>query len=455
MGLHVVILAAGFGSRMNSSIPKVIHLLAGTPLLEHVIRTAEALEPDKIHVIYGFGGDQIKQRLSHLNVHWVFQEKQLGTGHAVMQAMPHINPSDQVLVLYGDVPLISLATLKNLLDATPRNGIGVVSAEFNDPTGLGRIIRDNSGNMIGIVEEKDANEKEKQIKEIWGGIITTTAERLSEFLPKLDNKNAQQEYYLPVIINMAVRAKCSVIAILAKYAREVEGVNDRFQLADLERFYQSQAAERVMLAGASLKDPARFDVRGTLEVSSDVIIDVNVVIEGHVMLGKNTYVGPNSLLRNCRIGENVEIKANSFIDGAIIEDNCSVGPFCHIRPGTHLRAHSKIGNFVEIKKSDIGEHSKINHLSYIGDTTMGREVNIGAGTITCNYDGVNKYNTVIEDYVFIGSNSQLIAPVKIGIGATVGAGATITKDVPAYKLTINTIQQRVIEAWERPKKREK
>jgi bifunctional UDP-N-acetylglucosamine pyrophosphorylase/glucosamine-1-phosphate N-acetyltransferase len=454
MSLHIIILAAGMGKRMNSSQPKVLHLLAGKPLLQHVIDTAKSLQPEKIHIIYGHGGEVVKEHLAtRSEINWIHQAQQLGTGHAVMQALPHIENNKQVLVLYGDVPLISVNTLQKLFKTTPVNGIGLVNAILTEPTGFGRVVRNSNNNITGIVEEKDANSEQKQIKEIWGGILTSPIQHLKYFLPTLTNNNAQQEYYLPEIINMAVLANLAVNAVIVDHNYEVEGVNDRIQLAQLERCYQSLIAKNLMLAGATLQDPNRFDCRGQIEVAPDVVIDINVIVEGTVMIGKNSTIGPNTHLRNTRIGENVTIQSNSVIDGAMIDDNCKIGPFSHIRPGTHLKNGSKIGNFVEIKNSEIGEQSKVSHLSYIGDTTMGQHVNIGAGTITCNYDGVNKSRTVIGDNAFVGSNTQIIAPVTIGEGATIGAGATITKDAPANRLTINRVKQEVIERWTRPQKK--
>ncbi len=452
MSLSIVILAAGAGSRMNSALPKVLHLLAGVPLLEHVVKTAKSLKPDGIYIVYGHGGAEVRTQMAHLDVNWIEQTQQLGTGHAVMQAIPLIEPNDQVLVLYGDVPLISLETLNSLLEATPHGGVGIIGADFADPTGLGRIVRDASGNIAGIVEHRDCNEKQLQIHEVYTGIMTAPAACLKEWLPKLKNQNAQNEFYLTDVIKLAVNSKRPVIAVLAQRSREVEGVNDRFQLAELERYYQLMMAEKVMLAGASLKDPARFDVRGHLEVGSDVVIDVNVIIEGDVSIGKNSYIGPNVLLRNTRIGENVYVDANTVIEEAIIENHCHVGPFARIRPGTQLAPYAKIGNFVEIKNAVVGEGSKINHLSYVGDADIGKEVNIGAGTITCNYDGAKKHRTIIEDQAFIGSDTQLVAPVRVGEGATVGAGTTLRKDAPAHTLTVNTVKQKSYDNWQRPQK---
>lgn len=455
MGLSIVILAAGEGSRMKSAVPKVLHLLAGKPLLEHVVNTAQALKPLAIHVVFGSGGEVVKSQMAHLPVNWIEQKQRLGTGHALLQSLPYLQQTDRVLVLYGDVPLISLNTLTALLEATPKGGVGIVGANFADPTGLGRIIRDKSGNITGIVEHKDANEKQRCIQEIYTGILTAPVQRLNEWLPVLKNDNAQREYYLTDCIRLSVKNRCPVIAVLPGCVHEVEGVNNRQQLADLERYYQRQAADKIMASGATIMDPLRFDLRGNLEVGEDVTIDINVLLEGDVIIGANSYIGPNVVIRNSKIGEGVRIEANSLIDGAMIDNDSVVGPFARLRPGTECASKVRIGNFVEVKKAKIGINSKINHLSYIGDATIGQNVNIGAGTITCNYDGVNKHQTIIGDNVFIGSDTQLVAPVRIGYGATIGAGSTITRDAPAEKLTLSRAKQMIVEQWQRPQKKER
>jgi bifunctional UDP-N-acetylglucosamine pyrophosphorylase/glucosamine-1-phosphate N-acetyltransferase len=454
MALKIVILAAGEGSRMHSSLPKVLHDLAGQPLLQHVLNTAQALNPQQIYIVYGHKGEQVRAVFPiEDNIHWVEQAEQLGTAHALNQALPLLDDTDHVLVLYGDVPLISENTLTRLITATPKNGIGIVAAEFADPTGLGRVLRDDSGNIMGIVEHRDANEKELQIKEIYSGILTAPVKYLRQWLTQIENNNAQGEYYLTDVIKVAVNTKYPVIAVLARNPREVEGANDRFQLAELERSYQLQAAHEIMRQGANLKDPRRFDLRGKLSVAEDVVIDINVLIRGEVKIGRNSYIGPNCILKDCVIGDNVVIKANTMIDQSVVGNSTTLGPFARIRPGTQLAENAQIGNFVEIKKSHIGAGSKINHLSYVGDAMVGSQVNIGAGTITCNYDGANKWQTKIGDNAFIGSDTQLIAPVEVGEGATIGAGTTLYKNAPANQLTLNKREQQVVEGWRRPQVR--
>lgn len=449
MSLHVVILAAGKGTRMRSQLPKVLHKLAGKPLLEHVIKNAQGLRPHKIHVVYGNGGDVVREQLRQYEVNWVEQTKQLGTGHAVMQALPFIEHATQVLILYGDAPLITTTTLTQLIQGMPQDGINLLTAKFFDPSGLGRIIRDDAGVVTAIVEHKDALPSQLLIKEINSGIMVTTSKILRNYLPRLRQHNAQGEYYLTDIIAMLVGDRCSVNSLLIENPEEVAGINDRQQLAELERQYQKNMAVELMRQGLTLMDPARFDVRGDLIVANDVVIDVNVVIEGQVSIGVHTTIGQNNFLKNTRIGSNVIIKANCVIENANIADNCVVGPFARIRPGTYLEDGAHVGNFVEIKNTRVGKASKAGHLSYLGDTIIGDNVNIGAGTITCNYDGVNKNQTVIENGVFIGSNTSLVAPVKIGKDATIGAGSVITEDAPAEKLTIARSRQVTISNWKR------
>lgn len=455
MGLSIVILAAGQGKRMHSQLPKVLHRLAGKPLLEHVVHTVRKLDHAETPIIvYGHQGDIVRHALADLDVIWVEQKEQLGTGHALLQAMPHLSQDNPVLVLYGDVPLISLETLKHFIASTPHDGLGMITAHFANPMGLGRIIRDNKNNIVSIIEEKDLTETQRDIKEINTGIYLFPAKLLSKTLPHLQNNNAQKEYYLTDIINMATKEQMTIHHVQATTPEEVSGINDRVQLAHLERAHQHQLAEKLMRQGVTLLDPHRFDVRGELSVGQDVVIDINVIIEGRVIIGNNCTIGPNTILRNVILGDHVEIKANSVLDGAEISSGCVIGPFARLRPGTVLAPHSHVGNFVEIKNSEIGEGTKINHLSYIGDSTIGKRVNIGAGTITCNYDGVNKHRTVIGDNVFVGSNSSLIAPMQIGEGATIGAGSIVTRGAPAHQLTVSRAQQRSIENWQRPKKRE-
>lgn len=455
MTLSIVILAAGQGKRMHSRIPKVLHRLAGKALLEHVVATAYSINnTQQPVVIYGHEGEKVQQALAHLNVKWIEQTEQLGTGHALLQALPHLSKDSRVLVLYGDTPLVLAETLKNFIATTPIDALGILTANFSDPTGLGRIIRDSAGNIIRIVEEKDADDALRRIHEINTGIYLIPATILHKWLPTLKNNNAQKEYYLTDIIALAVQEKIPIHGSLSTTPEEVSGINDCMQLAASERFYQLRLANNLMRKGVILLDPHRFDVRGELTVGHDVIFDINVIIEGNVIIGNNCSIGPNTILRNTIIGDNVEIKANSVIDGAEIAAHCVIGPFARIRPGTILESEAHIGNFVEIKNSTIKTSSKINHLSYIGDSDVGKKVNIGAGTITCNYDGVNKHRTTIGDNAFIGSNSQLVAPVVIGEGSTIGAGSTITRDTPPNQLTLCRSPQRSIENWQRPRKKE-
>lgn len=457
MKLSIVVLAAGQGKRMHSQLPKVLHPLAGKPLLEHVVTTALALEPSNPPiVVYGHQGERVRDKLTHLPVNWVHQAQQLGTGHAVQRALSQIPEDHQVLILYGDVPLISHTTIKQLIDTvTTKTALGIITATLSNPTGLGRIIRNNQQQLIKIVEEKDATDTERLIKEINSGIYLIPATYLHQWLPKLNNNNAQQEYYLTDIFNHAVAANIAIHSIQPEHPEEVYGVNDRLQLANLERFYQRQQAEKLLKDGVTLLDPNRFDLRGELSTGQDVTIDINVIIEGKVSIGNNCTIGANCILRDVIIGNNVEIKPHTVIDGADIADHCVIGPFARIRPGTELASHVHIGNFVEIKKSWVDQSTKINHLSYIGDSEIGKQVNIGAGTITCNYDGVNKHKTIIKDNVFVGSNSSLIAPMTIGENATIGAGSVVSHEAPANQLTLTRAQQRIIENWQRPLKKAK
>lgn len=455
MTLSTVILAAGKGKRMQSELPKVLHRLAGKPLLEHVVTTAAELDSSPPIVVYGHQGEKVKNTLDYLNATWVPQTEQLGTGHAVQQTLAHLPDDGRVLILYGDVPLIETSTLKRFIAETPENALGVITAELPDPTGFGRIIRNNKQQITAIVEEKDATAKQRAISEINTGIYLVSVDHLKKWLPKLTNHNAQQEFYLTDLIALAVKEKVAIYSIQPPHYEEILGVNDRLQLACLERFYQERLAEKLMLQGVTLIDPHRFDVRGDVTIAQDVVIDINVILEGHVKIGKHCVIGPNTLLRNVILGEHVEVKANSVLDGAEVGDHCTIGPFARLRPGTILSSESHVGNFVEIKNSMIGTASKINHLSYIGDSEVGRHVNIGAGTITCNYDGINKHKTLIGDHAFIGSNTALVAPVTIGENATIGAGSTITRNAPANQLTLCRGQQRSIENWQRPKKKEK
>ncbi len=453
--LNIVILAAGKGTRMYSKMPKVLHKLGGKPLLWHVLQTAKSLQPGKIHVIYGEGGDLVRKYFEKDDINWVEQTKRLGTGHAVMQALPHLEHASQVLILYGDVPLISLTTLEQLIKNMPEDGLGLLSAKFSDPTGFGRIVRDKSANITAIVEHKDATLVEQKISEINTGILVTTSKILRNYLPQLHQSNAQGEYYLTDIIAMLHADGVPINCLLASDPEEVVGINDQKQLANLERKYQRALADNFMAKGLILPDPDRFDVRGELTVGSNVMIDVNVVIEGEVTLGSDTTIGPNNFLKNVQIGENVTVKANCVIENAVISDDCIVGPFARIRPNTFLDQGAHVGNFAEVKNSKIGKNSKTHHVSYLGDTIIGSDVNIGAGTITCNYNGVDKYQTVIEDGAFVGSNTSLVAPVTIGKSAVIGAGSVITQDAPQDKLTVARAKQATIDGWQRKKKKKK
>ena len=450
--LHVVILAAGQGSRMKSALPKVLHCVAGRPMLHHVIGTARQLGAEKIHTVIGHGGDKVRETITGSLVNWVVQEQQLGTGHAVAQALPHLPDDARVLVLYGDVPLTRTDTLNAMVEALDDNTLGLLTVTLDNPQGYGRIVRNSDGKVTSIVEQKDASAEQLAICEVNTGILAVAAKHLKAWLPALSSANAQGEYYLTDIIAMAVEHNLGVSVSQPEDPFEVQGVNNRLQLAELERWLQKREAERLMTEGATLADPARIDVRGELTIGNDILIDVNVVFEGKVSLGNNVSVGPGCVIRDTVIADGAQINAHSVIEGAVIGVNAQIGPFARIRPGTELAANTKIGNFVETKKTVVGEGSKINHLSYVGDTCLGRNVNVGAGTITCNYDGVNKFRTVIGDGVFVGSNTSLVAPVRIGAGVTVGAGSTITRNVEDNELAVARARQRNIEGWERPKK---
>ena len=452
MPLSVVILAAGKGTRMKSSTPKVLHKLANKPLVEHVYDTAKDLGAEEVIVIYGHGGEQVKNTCKHFDAIWVEQIEQLGTGHAVMQAFDSVNLNNNVLVLYGDVPLTKKETLEALLKDS-EGKVALLSVNFEKPFGYGRILRNSDNKVVGIVEQKDATEEQQKIQEVNTGILACNGETLKQLLNKIDNKNSQGEYYLTDIFELAEKDNIEIKTAQPKASYEVEGVNNRLQLATLERIFQKNIAEQLMTNGVALADPARIDIRGNADISNDVFIDINAVIEGDVKIGAGTSIGPNCVIINSTIGENVNIKANCVIENAIVDDECEVGPYARLRPDTHLSKNAKVGNFVEIKKALIGEGSKVNHLSYIGDTDMGKNVNVGAGTITCNYDGANKHKTIIGDNVFIGSDTQLVAPVNIADGVTIGAGATVTKDVAEDMLVISRSPQKSITGWERPKKK--
>ncbi|MDQ8039169.1 MAG: bifunctional UDP-N-acetylglucosamine diphosphorylase/glucosamine-1-phosphate N-acetyltransferase GlmU [Rickettsiella sp.] len=454
--LDVIILAAGRGKRMHSNLSKVLHELAGKPLLQYVVETVSQLNPHAIYTVYGNGGSQVPDYLAYLDVIWVKQKKILGTGHAVAQAIPKIeNEASQVLILLGDTPLVNITTLKKLIHHTNSNEIGLITVITTQPFGLGRILRNKQGKVIQIVEEKEATSEQKKIQEVNSGIFYVPLRLLTQWLPKLKKMNAQGEYYLTDIIEMAVQEKINVKTVLSDIEGEMQGVNDRVQLAKLERYYQQKQAENLMLKGLTLRDPSRFDLRGELVVEKDVIIDINVIIEGKNRIGTNSFIGPNTTLKNVEIGTDVKIKGYCVIEDTVIGDNCIIGPFARIRPGTMLKNNVHVGNFVEVKNSEVQAKTKINHLSYIGDATIGQNVNIGAGTITCNYDGVKKHPTTIEDDVFIGSNTSLVAPIRVGKGATIGAGSTLNKNVPAEKLTLNRAKTRTITSWKRPKNQAK
>ncbi len=449
--IEIVILAAGQGTRMKSSLPKVLHPLAGKPLLGHVLDTARCCGAERIHVVYGHGGDQVRCALDDGAIHWAEQAEQLGTGHAVQQAVGDIADDSMVVILYGDVPLVSPATVARLIDAA-ETGLGLLTVLLDDPTGYGRIVRDGKGQVLRIVEQKDATEEELAIREGNTGMMAMPARELKAWLQRLGNDNAQGEYYLTDLIEFAVNDGVAVNGLIAADHYEVAGINDRVQLAELERVFQENAAVTLMREGVTIADPARFELRGEVSCGRDVSIDINVILEGKVTLGEGTRIGAGCVLKDVEIGDNVEILPMSVIEEAVIEDGCQLGPFARVRPGTRLSEKVKVGNFVEVKNSSIGAGSKVNHLSYIGDTTMGTDVNIGAGTITCNYDGANKHRTVIGDRVFVGSDTQLVAPVTVEDGATIGAGSTITRDAPAETLTLSRSKQASIKGWKRPSK---
>lgn len=451
MKLGVVILAAGQGTRMKSLLPKVLHRIAGRPLVGHVIDTAKALGADKVAVVYGHGGDQVQQAINNPALIWAEQAEQLGTGHAVEQAMFAMADMDRVLVLYGDVPLTTQATLNSLIQQSHDTALALLTVTLDDPTGYGRIVR-VEGHVTRIVEQKDASEIEQRIREINTGILIADRARLAGWLGRLESNNAQGEFYLTDVVAMAVDEGVEVKTAHPADSFEVEGVNDRVQLATLERRHQQVQAQQLMREGVTLRDPTRFDLRGRLQHGQDVELDVNVLIEGDVSLGDGVRVGANTVIRNSRIADGVWIKENCVIEDSVVGADSIIGPYARLRPATTLAERVHVGNFVEIKKSDVAAGSKINHLSYIGDTTIGHSVNIGAGTITCNYDGVNKFRTVIGDNAFIGSDTQLVAPVEVGAGATIGAGSTITRDAPADTLTLSRAKQITLTGWKRPEK---
>jgi bifunctional UDP-N-acetylglucosamine pyrophosphorylase / glucosamine-1-phosphate N-acetyltransferase len=453
MELHVVILAAGKGSRMKSAFPKVLHPLAGKPMLQRVLDTAKELNPKGIHVVIGHEAEQVKAAFQHEDITWVEQLEQLGTGHAVAQAAPNIPNSATVLILYGDVPLIRSMSLSRLIDLVDDVTLGLLTIELDDPSGYGRIIRNAADEVVAIIEQKDANPEQLAVTEVNTGIMCAMGSNLNRWLPLLSNSNAQGEYYLTDLVALAVQEGKEVEAEQPDSIEEVQGVNDRLQLCELECWFQSQQAEQLLLSGVSLYDPNRIDIRGTLTAGVDVRIDLNCIFEGEVVLGDGVQIGPNCLIINSQIGPGTIVKANSIIEDSRVGMDAVVGPFARLRPETVLGDNTKIGNFVETKKCELGKGSKVNHLSYIGDATIGKESNIGAGTITCNYDGVNKSKTEIGDQVFIGSNSSLVAPVIIGDNATVGAGSVITKTIDPDQLAVGRARQTNISGWKKPTKK--
>jgi bifunctional UDP-N-acetylglucosamine pyrophosphorylase/glucosamine-1-phosphate N-acetyltransferase len=456
MPLSVVILAAGQGKRMKSDLPKVLQPVAGRPLLKHVIDTARELSASDIHVVYGHGGEQVREALASEHVNWALQAEQLGTGHAVQQAMPAVPDDHLVLVLFGDVPLVQAATMQRLIDAAADGAaLGLLSVRMKDPAGYGRIVRDRAGTVARIVEHKDANQKERAIDEVNTGLMAASARRMREWLAQLRNDNAQGEYYLTDVVVLAARAGLKVNAIPAGSEDEVLGVNDKVQLAEVESIYRRRRATELMLQGVTLVDPARFDARGPVTAGRDVHIDVNVVLEGKVSLGNRVRIGPNVVIRDSEIGDDTVVFPNCVIDSASIGPSCNIGPFARFRPSSSLAPGVHIGNFVEVKNSILGAGAKANHLTYLGDATIGEKVNVGAGTITCNYDGANKWRTEIGAGAFIGSGAMLVAPVRIGAGATIGAGSTITKDAPDDKLTLERSKQLTLDGWKRPVKQPK
>ncbi|MEK0434174.1 MAG: UDP-N-acetylglucosamine diphosphorylase/glucosamine-phosphate N-acetyltransferase [Pseudomonadota bacterium] len=452
--MNVVILAAGMGKRMQSDLPKVLHPLAGKPLLSHVVDTARQLNPSRVCVVYGHGGDLVPSTLAADDLRFVLQAPQLGTGHAVMQAAAALDDDVPTLVLYGDVPLTASQTLETLLNKAGKEKLAVLTVDLPDPTGYGRIVRENQ-RIVRIVEQKDASPAERAIQEVNTGILVAPTRSLKAWLGKLSNNNAQQEYYLTDIIAMAVEDGVPIESTQPLHVWETLGVNSKLQLAELERIYQRNIANRLLEQGVTLADPGRIDVRGALSCGRDVAIDVGCVFEGMVELGDGVSIGANCVIRDAKIRPGVTIKAFSHIEGAEVGNDSQIGPYARLRPGTHLGADVHIGNFVEVKNSQFDAHSKANHLAYIGDATVGARVNIGAGTITCNYDGANKHRTVIEDDAFIGSDTQLVAPVTVGKGATLGAGTTLTKDAPPESLTVSRARQISISGWQRPVKTKK
>ncbi len=452
MAFSVVILAAGKGTRMRSSLPKVLHKVGGIPMVQRIINTVEAMSAQNVHLVYGHGGEQLQAAIEGNNLNWCLQAEQLGTGHAVQQAADHISDDEDVMILVGDAPLIQQQTLERLVAVKSECDLALLTVELEDPTGMGRIVREGE-QIKAIVEHKDASDEQRRIREINTGMMIMGGADLKRWLKSLSNNNAQGEYYLTDVIAMAAKEGKIIKAAHPDAVVEVEGVNNRMHLASIERALQHREAITLMTNGATLADPARIDVRGNVTTGQDVFIDINVVMQGSVKIGDNVTIGPNCVLIDCEIGDNTVIDSHSVIEGASVGENCAVGPFARLRPGAVMKANAKVGNFVEMKKSVLGEGAKANHLTYLGDAEIGAKANIGAGTITCNYDGVNKSKTVIGENAFIGSNSSLVAPVKIGDGATVGAGSVITSEVTADSLAVARSKQRNIEGWQRPVKK--
>ena len=452
MNLSVIILAAGAGTRMRSSKPKVLHELAGIPMVEHVYNTAKALGAKQIQVVFGHGGDLLKQSCQHFEVEWALQAEQLGTAHAVQQASPGVDGDDVVLILYGDVPLTRVETLEKLVGDVSAHNVSLLTVALDDPAGYGRVVREN-GKVVAIVEHKDATEDILRINEVNTGILAVNAAYLNECLNKIDNNNAQGEYYLTDLISLAVNDGNEVRTTQVEHSYEVEGVNDRKQLARLERIHQRKIADALLAGGVSLADPDRIDVRGQLSVGNDSYIDINCLFEGEVRLGTGVTIGSGCIIKDSTIANDCIIKPYSVIENAVIDEKAEVGPFARLRPGTQLKENSRVGNFVEIKNTELGINSKASHLTYLGDSEIGSNVNIGAGTITCNYDGANKFKTIIKDGAFIGSDTQLVAPVTVGVNATIAAGSTITKDTADDTLTLSRTGQKSIKGWVRPTKK--
>ena len=453
--MEVIVLAAGQGKRMRSVLPKVLQPLAAKPMLGHVLDTARALEARRIVVVYGHGGEVVREALDAPDLAWARQDPPQGTGHAVQQAMPLVEDGDTALILYGDVPLIGVPTLQRLMAAAGDRQMALLTVHMADPTGYGRILRDAAGQVTRIVEEKDATPDERRVTEVNTGILAAPVERLRHWLANLKNDNAQGEYYLTDIIAMAVAEGIQVITTQPDAFEETLGVNNKTQLAELERIHQRNIARGLTDAGVTVIDPARLDVRGQLICGRDVEIDINCVFEGRVELGDGVRIGPNCVIKNATLGAGTKVAAFSQIEDTVMGEACVIGPYARTRPGTVLGADVHLGNFVEVKNSNISDHSKANHLAYVGDADIGKRVNVGAGTITCNYDGANKFRTIIEDDVFIGSDTQLVAPVRVGRGATLGAGTTLSKDAPAEQLTVSRAKQVSVEGWKRPVKAKK